>query len=233
MIEVETEETLRPPEHEIVHAHVSGVFLSDTFEKVPSQDASDEGLTITEGGVQGDRYRGPDYYVKYGARIPGAALGLLGLNRESVKDKTITPNPRAVYLISGTEVARLQHALDNVRQGQDINPTWFKVNVVIDTNDGSPIELSQLPPGTIIRFPKNEVELFIWGPNDPCTRPGKIIEAAGWNINPSQFPKMAIDHYGAVASVVKGNPDIRIFKDDQVEIIYPNEDTVFPELSAG
>ncbi len=77
-------------------------------------------------------------------------------------------NTRQVSLVSSEELALIAETLEVPR----VLAAWLGANVELA---GIP-RLTELPPGTRLFFPE-DATLVVEGENEPCTGPGKVIEA--------------------------------------------------------
>jgi MOSC domain-containing protein YiiM len=105
-------------------------------------------------GFVGDRHSG--LTLAAGERMPWFPTG------------TPVRNTRQVSIVSTEELVLIAEALGLPR----VPAAWLGANLELT---GVP-RLTHLPPGTRLFFPE-DATLVVDGENDPCTGPGKVIEA--------------------------------------------------------
>jgi len=161
------------------------------------------------------------------ARVQVTAAGFdgdrhAGLTRPAnVRDKdvprgTVLRNDRQVTIVSQEELAQVAAALDV----PEVRPEWLGANLSLSgvTN------LSGLPPGSRLVF-SDGVVLGVEAQNQPCTGPGRVIQAA-YPQHPglaAAFPKAARGLRGLTASVRQPGS---IATGDLCEVHPPDESAV-------
>lgn len=131
-------------------------------------------------GVMGDKHAG--FTRRADGRVPHFPRG------------TVIRNERQVTLVSVEELVEVAATL-NV---PEVLPEWLGANVLVS---GLP-RLTLLPIGTRLFFSSGAV-LVVSGENQPCTGPGKVIQAQYPQLikSASLFPKAALHKRGLLAVV--------------------------------
>jgi len=131
-------------------------------------------------GIVGDKHAG--FTRRADGRVPHFPRG------------TLIRNERQVTLVSVEELAEVATAL-NV---PEVLPEWLGANVLVS---GIP-RFTLLPIGARLFFANGAV-LVVSGENEPCTGPGKVLQAHFPERikSASQFPKAAIHKRGLLAVV--------------------------------
>jgi MOSC domain-containing protein YiiM len=156
-----------------------------------------ETVQVSLAGFEGDRH----------ARLTRMA----DVRNKDVPRGTEVPNDRQVTIVAQEELARVALALDV----PEVRPEWLGANLCLSGWDG----LSDTARGTMLRFPSAAV-LRIEAQNQPCTLPGRAIEAAYPDRDDLAplFPKMAMGLRGLTASVTRPG---RISIGDRVRVSPP------------
>ncbi|WP_163998133.1 MOSC domain-containing protein [Pyxidicoccus caerfyrddinensis] len=161
-------------------------------------------------GIEGDRHAGLTRAAD--VRTPWFPKG------------TPIRNTRQLSLVSTEELAEVAQTLGIPK----VLASWLGANVEVA---GVPT-LTQLPPGTRLFFPEDAV-LAVEGENEPCTGPGRVIEAHHPDTEKlaSRFVKAAWQRRGLVAWVER--PGL-IRAGDEVRVMLPKPVTyVLPAAPSG
>jgi len=170
-----------------LEGEVAGAFIGEpgiVSKSVPEVVVSLEGFT-------GDRH--------YGFTKPAGA-------RETYYPRgTQIRNNRQVSAVSEEELQKIAKELAVV----EILPEWLGANLCIR---GIPY-FSKLPPLTRLVFPDKAV-IVVYGENEPCTGPGKVIEQQ-YGVPAHRFPREAYNLRGIVGwvecpGVIRAKDKVRI-----------------------
>jgi hypothetical protein len=136
--------------------HLTGstvrVLLGTESKSLVTRDVSE--VKVAWEGFVGDRHSGLTRPAD--VRVPWFPRG------------TPIRNTRQVSLVSSEELALIAETLEVPR----VLAAWLGANLELA---GIP-RLTELPPGTRLFFPE-DATLVVEGENEPCTGPGKVIEA--------------------------------------------------------
>jgi len=154
-------------------------------------------VQVSRAGFEGDRHAG--------------LTRLADVRNKGVPRGTEVPNDRQVTIVAQEELAQIALALGV----PEIRPQWLGANLCLSGWDG----LSDTPRGTMLMFP-SAAALRVEGQNQPCTLPGRAIEAAYPDRDDpaTSFPKEAMGLRGLTASVA--HPE-RIAIGDTVHVSPP------------
>lgn len=157
---------------------VEAVLVGQAAQSLVTTRQAEIGLNFE--GILGDKHAG--FTRPADARVPHFPRG------------TIIRNERQVTLVSVEELAEVAAAL-NV---PEVLPEWLGANVLVS---GAP-RFTLLPIGTRLFFGNGAV-LVVSGENQPCTGPGKVLQAQYPHLikSPSAFPKAALHKRGVLAMV--------------------------------
>jgi MOSC domain len=152
---------------------------------------------VTFEGIEGDRHAGLTRPAD--VRTPWFPKG------------TLIRNTRQLSLVSTEELAQVAETLGIPK----VLASWLGANLEVA---GIPT-LTHLPPGTLLFFPEDAV-LAVEGENEPCTGPGRVIEAHYPDKEKlaSRFVKAAWQRRGLVAWVER--PGV-IRAGDEVKVMLP------------
>lgn len=130
-------------------------------------------------------------------------------------------NTRQLSLVSSEELAEVAEALAVPK----VLAAWLGANLELA---GVP-RLTHLPPGTRLFFPGDAV-LAVEGENEPCTGPGRVIEAHHPDLEKlaSRFVKAAWQRRGLVAwverpGVLRAGDEVRVMLPKPVTYVLPAE----------
>ena len=130
-------------------------------------------------------------------------------------------NTRQLSLVSSEELAEVAEALAVPK----VLAAWLGANLELA---GVP-KLTHLPPGTRLFFPGDAV-LAVEGENEPCTGPGRVIEAHYPDREKlaSRFVKAAWQRRGLVAwverpGVIRAGDEVRVMLPKPVMYVLPAE----------
>lgn len=136
--------------------HLTGrtvrVLIGTEPKSLVTRDVSE--VKVSFEGFVGDRHAG--LTRKADVRVPWFPRG------------TVIRNTRQVSLVSSEELALVAQTLELPQ----VLAAWLGANLELA---GIP-SLTQLPPGSRLFFPE-DATLLMEGENEPCTGPGKVIEA--------------------------------------------------------
>ncbi|WP_164009606.1 MOSC domain-containing protein [Pyxidicoccus trucidator] len=128
-------------------------------------------------------------------------------------------NTRQLSLVSSEELAQVADALGVPK----VLAAWLGANLELA---GVP-KLTHLPPGTRLFFPGDAV-LAVEGENEPCTGPGRVIEAHHPDREKlaSRFVKAAWQRRGLVAwverpGVLRAGDEVRVMLPKPVTYVLP------------
>ena len=158
-------------------------------------------------GLEGDRHAGLTRLAD--VRTPWFPKG------------TPVRNTRQLSLVSSEELAEVAEALAVPK----VLAAWLGANLELA---GVP-NLTHLPPGTRLFFPGDAV-LAVEGENEPCTGPGRVIEAHYPDREKlaSRFVKAAWQRRGLVAwverpGVIRAGDGVRVMLPKPVTYVLPAE----------
>ncbi len=158
-------------------------------------------------GLEGDRHAGLTRLAD--VRTPWFPKG------------TPVRNTRQLSLVSSEELAEVAEALAVPK----VLAAWLGANLELA---GVP-KLTHLPPGTRLFFPGDAV-LAVEGENEPCTGPGRVIEAHYPDREKlaSRFVKAAWQRRGLVAwverpGVIRAGDEVRVMLPKPVTYVLPAE----------
>jgi len=130
-------------------------------------------------------------------------------------------NTRQLSLVSSEELAEVAEAMAVPK----VLAAWLGANLELA---GVP-KLTHLPPGTRLFFPGDAV-LAVEGENEPCTGPGRVIEAHYPDREKlaSRFVKAAWQRRGLVAwverpGVIRAGDEVRVMLPKPVTYVLPAE----------
>lgn len=137
-------------------------------------------VTLNFEGIVGDKHAG--FTRQADGRVPHFPRG------------TLIRNERQVTLVSVEELAEVAATLGV----SEVLPEWLGANVLVS---GVP-RFTLLPIGTRLFFTNGAV-LVVSGENEPCTGPGKVLQAQFPELikSASKFPKAALHKRGVLAVV--------------------------------
>ena len=158
-------------------------------------------------GLEGDRHAGLTRLAD--VRTPWFPKG------------TPVRNTRQLSLVSSEELAEVAEAMAVPK----VLAAWLGANLELA---GVP-KLTHLPPGTRLFFPGDAV-LAVEGENEPCTGPGRVIEAHYPDREKlaSRFVKAAWQRRGLVAwverpGVIRAGDEVRVMLPKPVTYVLPAE----------
>jgi MOSC domain-containing protein YiiM len=161
-------------------------------------------VQVSFAGFEGDKHSGAT--LRSGGRTPHYPRG------------TEIVNDRQVSIVSMEELETVARNLDL----PEVLPEWLGANLLLQ---GIP-KLASLPTGTRLYF-SGGVTLIATGENQPCTGPGKVIQAHyGTPGLESHFAKAAMHRRGIVAMVEK--PGLLI-EGEEVRVEIPEQVLYSPD----
>lgn len=149
------------------------------------------------------------------ADVHSGATRAAGPRDPAFKRGTMLANLRQVSLVSTEELATIATRMDIAR----LDPAWLAANIAIE--GAGPI--TQLPRGTIIRFPSG-ASLYVSDLNSPCKTTANLIRehARATPEQTSSFVTHALGRRGLVAFVYSQG---QVATGDAIEFLVPQ-----PEL---
>jgi hypothetical protein len=185
-----------------LNGKIAGIYIGQDAESFVTTRVKQ--VLVTFLGFDGDKHSGAT--LRSGGRTPHYPRG------------TEIVNDRQVSIVSFEELMLVAKNL-NV---PEIMPEWLGANLLLE---GIP-HLSFLPPATRLYF-SGGVTLFITGENQPCSGPGKVIQAhyATPGLD-SHFAKAAFHNRGVVAMVEKPGG---LHEGEEIRVEIPQQVLYTPE----